>query len=223
MEKTNIFKCKPPEVQFTIRNRVPYNKQFTNLACLSRTVEYWPSIVFVRTERSEVRTVTTSVQYSPVRPSRSVSKRSIFYLYFKNALSFVTDIGDPKLQLQWDPKILQFVESLEYHGHKKKAMNYLRGTGFEGSGKGVAEEFDWASWNCPILGKTTTKKNCTGYTNDNGIYKSLFTSFLELAGRKNTPVTPLPLIDNDTVQVLPLTIQKDGMGLSQPCRSILDR
>ena len=48
-----------------------------------------------------------------------MQKESIFYLYFKNALSFVTDIGDPKLQLQWDPNILQLVESLEYHGHKK--------------------------------------------------------------------------------------------------------
>ena len=43
MEKTNIFKCKPPEVHFTIRDRVPYNKLLTNLACLSCTVEYWPS------------------------------------------------------------------------------------------------------------------------------------------------------------------------------------
>ena len=120
MSETNIFKCKPLELHFTIRNREPYNKQLTNLACSSRTVEYWPSVVFVRTSLRSVRTVTTPVQYSPVRPSRSVSKRSIFYLYFKNALSFVTDIGDPKLQLQWDPKILQFVESLEYHGHKRK-------------------------------------------------------------------------------------------------------
>ena len=39
-----------------------------------------------------------------------MQKESIFYLYFKNALSFVTDIGDHKLQLQWDPKFLQFVE-----------------------------------------------------------------------------------------------------------------
>ena len=39
-----------------------------------------------------------------------MQKESIFYQYFKNALLFVTDIGDHKLQLQWDPKILQFVE-----------------------------------------------------------------------------------------------------------------
>ena len=29
--------------------RVPYNKLLTNLASLSRTGEYWPSVVFVRT------------------------------------------------------------------------------------------------------------------------------------------------------------------------------
>ena len=63
--KTNIFKFKPPEVHFTIRNRVPYNKLLANLAFMSRTWEYWPSVVFVE----------TSGQYSPVRPSRSVSKR----------------------------------------------------------------------------------------------------------------------------------------------------
>ena len=30
MKQTNIFKCKPAEVHFTIGNRVPYNKQLTN-------------------------------------------------------------------------------------------------------------------------------------------------------------------------------------------------
>ena len=43
MEKTNIFKSKPSEVHFTIRDRVPHNKLLTNLACSSRTGEYWPS------------------------------------------------------------------------------------------------------------------------------------------------------------------------------------
>ena len=32
-----------------------------------RTGEYWPEVVAVRTERSEVRTKTTESQYSPVR------------------------------------------------------------------------------------------------------------------------------------------------------------
>ena len=62
-------------MNFTIRNRVPYNKLLTNRASLGRTGEYWPSVVLVRTSLRSVRTVTTSGQYSPVRPSRSVSKR----------------------------------------------------------------------------------------------------------------------------------------------------
>ena len=35
-----------------------------------RTGEYWPEVVAVRTERSEVRTATTEGQYSPVRPEQ---------------------------------------------------------------------------------------------------------------------------------------------------------
>ena len=61
-------------------SRVPYNKPLTNLACSSRIGEYWPSVVFVRTSRCSVRTVTTSGQYSPVRPSRSVSKRLVILI-----------------------------------------------------------------------------------------------------------------------------------------------
>ena len=37
------------------------------------------SVVFVRTSLRSVRTATTSGQYSPVRPSRSVSKRLLFF------------------------------------------------------------------------------------------------------------------------------------------------
>ena len=56
---------------------MPYNKLLTNRACSGCTGEYWPSVVFVRTSLRSVRTVTTSDQYSPVRPPRSVSKRLV--------------------------------------------------------------------------------------------------------------------------------------------------
>ena len=53
-----------------------YNKLLTNRASSSRTGEYWPWVVFVRTSLRSVRTATTSGQYFPaVRPSRSVSKK----------------------------------------------------------------------------------------------------------------------------------------------------
>ena len=73
-----IFKW--PEVRFNRKQTsmdhpsVPYNKLLTNLASSSRTGEYWPSVVLYA---RSVRTATTSGQYSPVRLSRSVSKRLI--------------------------------------------------------------------------------------------------------------------------------------------------
>ena len=76
-EDEHFLSAKPPDVHFAIRNRVPYNKLLTNRVYSGRTGEYWPSVVFVRTSLRSVRTVTTSGQYSPVRPSRSVSKRLI--------------------------------------------------------------------------------------------------------------------------------------------------
>ena len=55
-----------PEVHLKKKSmsRVLYNKLLTNLACSSRTWEYWPSVVFVRTSWCLVRTVMTSGQYS---------------------------------------------------------------------------------------------------------------------------------------------------------------
>ena len=76
-EDEHFLSAKPAEVHLAIRNRVPHNKLLTNRVYSGRTGEYWPSVVFVRTLLRSVRTVTTSGQYSPVRPSCSVSKRLI--------------------------------------------------------------------------------------------------------------------------------------------------
>ena len=49
---------------------VSFCKSSTNLLLTERkgrTGEYWPEVVAVRTEHSEVRTETTEAQYSPVR------------------------------------------------------------------------------------------------------------------------------------------------------------
>ena len=59
--RRTFFKCKPPEVHFTIRNRVPYNKLLTNRACSLRLLR-------------SARTKTTEGQYSPGQPLRSVSQ-----------------------------------------------------------------------------------------------------------------------------------------------------
>ena len=44
-----------------------------------RTGEYWPEVVAVRTERSEVRTKTTEGQYSPVRLEQAKLVSSLSY------------------------------------------------------------------------------------------------------------------------------------------------
>ena len=44
-----------------------------------RTGEYWPEVVEVRTERSEVRTETTESQYSPVRLELARLVSSLLY------------------------------------------------------------------------------------------------------------------------------------------------
>jgi len=71
-----FFSFRKPE-NSTNMARVPYNKLLTNLASSSRTGEYWLLVVFVRTSLRSVRPATTSGQYSPVRPSRLVSKRLV--------------------------------------------------------------------------------------------------------------------------------------------------
>ena len=47
--------------------------------CEGRTGEYWPEVVTVRTERSEVRTKTTGGQYSPVWPEQARLVSSLLY------------------------------------------------------------------------------------------------------------------------------------------------
>ena len=44
-----------------------------------RTGEYWPEVVAVRTERSEVRTKTTEGQYSSVRLEQAMLVSSLLY------------------------------------------------------------------------------------------------------------------------------------------------
>ena len=62
-------------------------------------MEYWPEVVTVRTERSEVRTKTTEGQYSPVRLEQASLVSSLLYgIVFLGeetlpVISFKTTIG----------------------------------------------------------------------------------------------------------------------------------
>lgn len=74
----------------------PFKKRIiiTYLASSSPTCKYWPSVVFLRTCHRSVLTVTTSGQYSPVWPSRSVGSKllklsSLFVLRNRNSLQMI--------------------------------------------------------------------------------------------------------------------------------------
>ena len=56
-----------------LRTTLPYDKMIYR-----RAGKYFPSVVFARSEYSEVCIATTSGQSSPVRPSRSVRALKIF-------------------------------------------------------------------------------------------------------------------------------------------------
>ena len=75
---------KPANSKQAWPDRVPYNKLLTNQTSSSRTGDYWPSVVFC--------TAATSGQYSPVRPSRSVSKRLV------NSLCFTIIVSTARLR-----------------------------------------------------------------------------------------------------------------------------
>ena len=62
---------------------IVYNNNNNNNLLLTEregcTGEYWPEVVTVRTERSEVRTKTTEGQYSPVQPEQARLVSSLLY------------------------------------------------------------------------------------------------------------------------------------------------
>ena len=62
-----------------LRLGLPYNNNLLLTKREGRTGEYWPKVVTVRTERSEVRTKTTEGQYSPVRPQQARLVSSLLY------------------------------------------------------------------------------------------------------------------------------------------------
>ena len=114
------------KLHFTIRNKVPDNKPLTNLACSGRTGEYWPSVVAVRTSLRSVRTATTSGQYSPVRPSRSVSKR---LLKVNDEKTETLVLGDNILQETHFPKhnLCEVIKKILgiYFGHNVRQKDNL--------------------------------------------------------------------------------------------------
>ena len=174
---------------------------------------------------NEIKSGFTRVQIENVDPvaqklqsflnSGILPKESMFYILLKNAVTYVDWLvkreENHSLQFQWDNEVLQFLESLEYHGGRK-VVNLLRGPGHDGEGRSSAVSgFNWRKWNWPLPGKTTRDKMYSGYSTENGIYSPLLQSFLQLSGGPDGDM--LTLYEDSTVKIIPVALAKDGMQL----------
>ena len=145
-------------------------------------------------------------------------RESMFYILLKSSLTYVNWLVERQknhsLQFEWDKEVLQFVESLEYHG-SRKVVNLLRGPGHDGEGARVFLCIpDWVKWNWPLPGKTTRDKMYSGYSTENGILAPFLESFLQLASTSDGGI--LTLFEDKSVKVIPVMLAKDGMQQLKP-------
>ena len=147
--------------------------------------------------------------------SGTLPQESMFYILLKNAVSYVDWLVRRKenhsLQFQWDNEVLQFLESVEYHGGRK-VVNLLRGPGHDGEGRSSAVSgFDWTKWNWPLPGKTTRDKMYSGYSTENGINAKYLPSFLQISSGPDSHT--LTLYEDENVKIILVALAKDGMQL----------
>ena len=136
-----------------------------------------------------------------------------FFLMLEKAVEYVEWLlhrqSDTSLQFQWDGEIIEFIETLEYHGHKD--VKLIAWTWASQSRERGIKTFNWANWNWPLPGRTTRKKNCSAPSTDERIHSYLLSSFLTLASSRDSKVAPLH--EDDIVKVIPVFIAKDAMQI----------
>lgn len=81
--------------------------------------------------------------------SELLQRNHIFYLLIKNAVLYAQSRLENSSDFEWDSEILQFVETIEFHGHES-VLNLLRGPGHLGEGRGGSKSFDWKTWNLTL-------------------------------------------------------------------------
>ena len=148
-----------------------------------------------------------------------LSREHIFYRLIKNAVNFVVSTNSTSSkdgQFQWDPEILEFLDTLEYYGHEA-TIHLLRGPGFYKTnerGKVERSKFDWSTWNWPLPGRTTRQKVNKGrYTTDSGMYWSLVQNFLSIISDPNSGIEPIFLDSETKLKLFVVSLQEDGVGL----------
>ena len=164
---------------------------------------------YVRVEKMDE--VTETLQ--KIISSGYLCESHFFYKLLKNALLYIDYHRERQdnhsLQFKWDPEVVMFAETLEYHGHEK-VLDLLTGKGHRGTGRGGIKHFDPSKWNWPLPGKKARNKK-NGYTTDDGIHANKLRSFLEIAGSADSKI--VPLYEDEHVKLIPAFCAKDGMAI----------
>ena len=143
----------------------------------------------------------------------------IFYKLIKNAVEFVVStnsFSSMEGQFQWDPEILEFLDTIEYYGHEA-TVHLLRGPGFyktAGERKADKHKFNWSTWNWPLPGRTTRQKGSKGrYSTDSGINWPLVQNFLSITSDANSGIAPVYLNQESKLKLFAVSLQEHGVAL----------
>ncbi|KAL9957638.1 hypothetical protein ACROYT_G034559 [Oculina patagonica] len=141
-----------------------------------------------------------------VRSGR-LSQNHLFYRLVLNALKFATEIGNPINQFKHDPVVRSFCETIKRSGHWR-TFNLLTGKRMLGKGRGSSHQFNWEDYNIPLPLPSNNKQ---GYIYESGLVRAYVISFLEMVFSSGSTI--MPLLSNNKIQVVPVSLAKDGFTL----------
>ena len=141
-----------------------------------------------------------------VRSGR-LSQNHLFYRLVLNALKFATEIDNPINQFKHDPVVRSFCETIKRSGHWH-TFNLLTGKRMLGKGRGSSHQFNWEDYNIPLPLPSKIKQ---GYIYESGLVRAYVISFLEMVFSSGSTI--MPLLSNNKIQVVPVSLAKDGFIL----------
>ena len=151
-----------------------------------------------------------------VRSGR-LSQNHLFYRLVLNALKFATEIDNPINQFKHDPVVRSFCETIKRSGHWR-TINLLTGKRMLGKGRGSSHQFNWEDYNIPLPLPSKIKQ---GYIYESGLVRAYVISFLEMVFSSGSTI--MPLLSNNKIQVVPVSLAKDGFTLNQVFKLIKTR
>lgn len=139
--------------------------------------------------------------------SGPLPRSDIFYRLVSNALKFANEIGDPTNQFKHDPVVQRFCKTLQRSDHWR-TFNLLTRKRMLHRGRGSAHDFCLEDNNIPLPLQLSRNG---GYVYESGLVRAYVIAFLRMALNQGSNV--VPLISNDTLRLMPVSLAKDGFAI----------